>query len=118
MSFYICNCIFFVVILPNKLRGAKMLNKPLVARYMYNNMYGDHWGDHRRRRFGDFRSQSFCQVTAPGSRQGAFMECQTCYNLYGQQPKNLSKNYALGSEGEILYVFLFFQNFVSMICLC
>ena len=53
------------------------------AMYMYNNMYGGHWGDHRRRRFGDFRSQSFCQVTASGSRQGAFMECQTCYNLYG-----------------------------------
>lgn len=89
----------------------------LPLRYMYNNMYGGHWGDHRRRRFGDFRSQSFCQVTASGSRQGAFMECQTCYNLYGCcsliffRLKETFSNKAgwdvcWGSEGEV-FVFVF-----------
>ena len=88
-------------------------------RYMYNNMYGGHWGDHRRRRFGDFRSQSFCQVTASGSRQGAFMECQTCYNLYGCCSLNffdLRKHSPIKRAGmfvgvlkvRLLYLYLFF----------
>lgn len=46
-------------------------------------MYSNDWEVHRRRRFGDFRSQSFCVVTAPGERNGAFMACEQCYRLYG-----------------------------------
>lgn len=53
------------------------------AMYAYNNMYSNDWEVHRRRRFGDFRSQSFCVVTAPGERNGAFMACEQCYRLYG-----------------------------------
>ncbi|CAK9023823.1 unnamed protein product [Durusdinium trenchii] len=53
------------------------------AMYAYNNMYGDSWEIHRRRRVGDFRSQSFCVVTAPGDRNGAFMACEQCYRIYG-----------------------------------
>lgn len=50
---------------------------------MYNNMYSDSWGMHRRRRYGDFHNQNFCIVTDPGSRNGAFMACEQCYHLYG-----------------------------------
>lgn len=120
---YIFSCCF---ILSNKLRKKRwvkmlFLDFPFL-RYMYNNMYGGHWGDHRRRRFGDFRSQSFCQVAASGSRQGAFMECQTCYNLYGCcsliffRLKETFSNKAgwdvcWGSEGEVfVFVFVFFFN--------
>jgi len=55
----------------------------LGAAYMYNNMYSDSWGMHRRRRYGDFHNQNFCIVTDPGSRNGAFMACEQCYHLYG-----------------------------------
>jgi len=54
-----------------------------APRYAYNNMYGDSWEIHRRRRYGDFRSQSFCIVTAAGDRNGAFMACEQCYRIYG-----------------------------------
>lgn len=53
------------------------------AMYAYNNMYGDSWEIHRRRRYGDFRSQSFCIVTAAGDRNGAFVACEQCYRIYG-----------------------------------
>ena len=56
---------------------------PPPVRYMYNNMYSDSWGMHRRRRYGDFHNQNFCIVTDPGSRNGAFMACEQCYHLYG-----------------------------------
>lgn len=117
---YIFSCCF---ILSNKLRKKRwvkmlFLDFPFL-RYMYNNMYGGHWGDHRRRRFGDFRSQSFCQVAASGSRQGAFMECQTCYNLYGCCSLNffdLRKHSPIKRAGmfvgvlkvRFLYLYLFF----------
>ena len=64
------------------------------SRYAYNNMYSNDWEVHRRRRFGDFRSQSFCVVTAPGERNGAFMACEQCYRLYGHLT-------TLGSKREI-----------------
>ena len=55
------------------------------AMYAYNSMYGDAYGYEvfRRRRMYDFREPDYCIVTAPGSRNGAFMECQQCSRLYG-----------------------------------
>ncbi|CAJ1355436.1 unnamed protein product [Effrenium voratum] len=53
------------------------------AMYAYNNMYSDSWGDHRRRRIYPFGRPNYCIVTAGGDRNGAFMECQQCYNMYG-----------------------------------
>jgi len=54
------------------------------AMYAFNSMYGDAYGYEvfRRRRMHDFRNPDYCIVTAPGSRNGAFMECQHCYQLY------------------------------------
>ena len=53
------------------------------AMYAYNNMYGDAYGDHRRRRIYPFNNADFCIVTAAGSRNGDFMECLQCRRLYG-----------------------------------
>ena len=57
------------------------------AMYAYNSMYGDAYGYEvfRRRRLHDFRSPDYCIVTAPGSRNGAFMECAQCHHLYGPE---------------------------------
>ncbi|CAE7728459.1 unnamed protein product [Symbiodinium pilosum] len=53
------------------------------AMYAYNNMYGDAYDVHRRRRIYPFGQPDFCIVTAPGSRNGDFMECAQCRRLYG-----------------------------------
>ena len=57
------------------------------AMYAFNSMYGDAYGYEvfRRRRMHDFRNPDYCIVTAPGSRNGAFMECQHCYQLYSPE---------------------------------
>ena len=48
---------------------------------------------HRRRRNGNYYDAEWCVVTASGSRNGAFMECNQCYRLYGPlaPPKNAPK---------------------------
>lgn len=70
------------------------------AMYAFNSMYGDAYGYEvfRRRRINDFRNPDYCIVTAPGSRNGAFMECQNCYRLYGYSmcPSARSCNTAAG----------------------
>lgn len=54
------------------------------AMYAYNNMYNsDAYGLHRRRRMGNYYDAEWCIVTSTGSRQGDFMECNSCYRLYG-----------------------------------
>ena len=54
------------------------------AMYAYNNMYGDAYGVHRRRRVFPFSQPDFCIVTAAGDRNGDFMECSQCKRLYGR----------------------------------
>lgn len=54
------------------------------AMHAYNNMYNENaYGGHRRRRVGNYYDVEWCVVTASGSRNGAFMECNQCYRLYG-----------------------------------
>ena len=85
----------------------KVANTGSSPRYAYNNMYGDSWEMHRRRRYGDFRSQSFCIVTAAGDRNGAFMACEQCYRIYGH---SLSTNL----DGRIRDVLLKWMNMLDM----
>lgn len=53
---------------------------PAAAALRYND---NAYGTHRRRRVGSYYETEWCIVTATGSREGAFMECQQCYRLYG-----------------------------------
>mmetsp|Transcript_81628 Transcript_81628/g.195796 ORF Transcript_81628/g.195796 Transcript_81628/m.195796 type:complete len:325 (+) Transcript_81628:546-1520(+) len=53
------------------------------AAYVYNSQYGDAYSDHRRRRATSFETPDLCTVTAAGSRNGDFMDCQKCYDHYG-----------------------------------
>ena len=59
------------------------------AAYAYNSMYGDAYGDHRRRRANSFEQPDLCTVTAPGERNGDFMECQKCYDHYSADLSSL-----------------------------
>lgn len=49
-------------------------------RHRYNS---DAYGLHRRRRMGNYYDAEWCIVSATGSRQGDFMECNSCFRLYG-----------------------------------
>ena len=60
------------------------------AAYVYNSQYGDAYSDHRRRRATSFETPDLCTVTAAGSRNGDFMDCQKCYDHYGRDLKHLA----------------------------
>lgn len=47
--------------------------------------YNSNLGIHRQRFMSSqgYRGAPWCIVTAAGSRNGNFMECHRCYNLYG-----------------------------------
>ena len=68
--------------------------------------YNNDIGFHRRRRVAShYRDTRWCTVTATGSsRYGAFMECQQCYDLYGNLPDIL--------EGAIYFYRVFLPNIV------